>query len=78
MYGWKLSIKEIPTVIIRVIQDSYTTFAKPLFCKHIFTHIRNIHGDEINHLNGKRSEWRCTECGKWELRDSLYENEGEV
>ncbi len=37
---------------------------KQLFCKHNFVFIRNLHGDEINQHNGKRSLWQCTRCGK--------------
>ena len=42
-----------------------------LFCKHNYKFVRNIYGDEINHLNGKRSVWVCEKCGKLEYRDYL-------
>ena len=33
---------------------------------------RNIYGDEINAVDGNRSEWACVECGYHQLRKSLY------
>lgn len=42
-------------------------------CKHNWVWKRNIYGDEINHLNGKRSVWVCELCGKVEYRDDLYQ-----
>lgn len=48
---------------------------KQLLCNHIEHHlefIRNIHGDEIYLAGGKRSIWRCTNCGKIILRNSLF------
>lgn len=45
---------------------------KSLFCKHEYEFVRNIYGDEINQLNGKRSEWKCKKCGKIEYRTYLY------
>ncbi len=48
---------------------------KKLFCKHTtLTFIRNIHGDEINMLNGTRSEWRCCECGKIIHKPFLFDD----
>ena len=44
-------------------------------CNHLdkpLEFIRNIHGDEINHLNA-RSIWKCPDCGKIILRSQLYE-----
>lgn len=32
-------------------------------CKHVWMWNRNIHGDEINARDGKRSEWFCMKCG---------------
>ncbi len=46
-------------------------FIKRMFCKHEYEFIRNIYGDEINHLDGKRSWWRCRKCGKWVARRAL-------
>lgn len=48
-------------------------FFSRLFCRHegTLSFVRNIHGDEINHLGGRRSEWKCSHCDryvyKWEL-----------
>ena len=44
---------------------------KHLLCKHDFEFVRNIYGDEINHVGGRRSWWRCWKCGKWIARDKL-------
>jgi predicted nucleic acid-binding Zn-ribbon protein len=35
-----------------------------------FKFVRNIYGDEINHLNA-RSVWKCLYCGKYQLRSKL-------
>lgn len=41
-----------------------------LFCSHTSqSHRRNIYGDEINLLGGKRSIWKCDACGALKLRD---------
>ena len=42
-------------------------------CKHEFTHLRNIYGDEINAAGGMRSWWKCKRCGKYELRPYLHQ-----
>lgn len=39
-------------------------FFKRLMCDHSYKKLRTIHGDEINHRNGARSEWECRECSK--------------
>ena len=44
---------------------------KPLFCKHDYSLVRTIHGDEIIGLGFKRSEWKCNECNKIKLSESL-------
>ena len=44
---------------------------KKLYCEHKYEFVRNIHGDEINHRDGKRSVWKCTKCGKIQYRDKL-------
>lgn len=37
---------------------------KRLACRHPApAFVRNVHGDEINALDGRRSVWRCEECG---------------
>jgi hypothetical protein len=47
------------------------SWLKRLFCKHYKqTFIRNIYGDEINHLNA-RSVWKCDKCGKYILDQNL-------
>lgn len=37
-------------------------FIGSLTCKHDLQLVRTIHGDEINHRNGMRSEWACKKC----------------
>lgn len=44
---------------------------KRLFCKHDFTLIRTIHGDEIIRSGWKRSIWKCSKCGKTKLSEYL-------
>lgn len=44
-------------------------------CNHLdkpLKFIKNIHGDEINHLNA-RSVWKCLDCGKIIMRSLPYE-----
>ena len=38
---------------------------KMLFCKHEWIYVRYLHGDEINHHNGKRNEYKCQKCGRY-------------
>jgi hypothetical protein len=33
--------------------------------------IRNVHGDEINLMNGKRSVWECSHCHRLVYKDYL-------
>lgn len=40
-------------------------FIKKLLCIHKYEFIRNIYGDEIIHLNYKRSEYKCFKCNKY-------------
>ena len=40
-------------------------------CIHDYKWVRNIYGDEINNLGGKRSVWKCLKCGKIQYRDEL-------
>lgn len=47
-------------------------FLKRLFCKHDLEYVRNVYGDEINYLGGKRSIWKCAKCDKYELKDQLH------
>ena len=53
-----------------------------MFCKHLdkpLEFVRNITGDEINLAGGKRSVWRCPDCGKLQVRraseSEIYEYE---
>lgn len=48
---------------------------KRLLCRHEYEFVRNIYGDEINHVGGNRSWWRCRKCGKMALDPHLYEGE---
>ena len=43
-----------------------------LFCRHEYEFVRNIYGDEINHVGGNRSWWRCRKCGKMALDPHLH------
>lgn len=45
-------------------------------CSHAagFEFVRNIYGDEINMLGGKRSVWRCSKCGNVQYRDELQDD----
>ena len=45
---------------------------KMLLCKHEFVFERNIYGDEINMVGGRRSWWRCPKCGKYQARYRLH------
>lgn len=50
-------------------------FIARLFCRHTYDHwLRNIYGDEINSVGGKRSEWQCSKCGAYKYKDELYRN----
>ena len=44
---------------------------KMLLCKHEYEWERNIYGDEINMVGGKRSWWRCRKCGKYKAMPEL-------
>lgn len=46
---------------------------RQLLCRHDYQFERNIYGDEINAASGKRSWWRCSKCGKHQLRPHLHE-----
>lgn len=46
-----------------------------MFCKHLdnpLEFVRNISGDETNCANGKRSVWKCTDCGKIIMRTKPF------
>ena len=46
---------------------------KHLLCKHEYEFVRNIYGDEINHVSGARSWWLCKKCEKMALGAHLHE-----
>lgn len=46
---------------------------KQLFCRHNYVFLRNVYGDEINLLGGKRSIWICTKCSILTFRRQLVE-----
>lgn len=40
-------------------------FLKRLFCRHENrVYITTLYGDAINHRNGTRTLFKCTQCGK--------------
>ena len=43
-----------------------------IVCRHEWVFDRNIYGDEINCVSGKRSWWRCQKCGRYRLDPHLY------
>jgi len=47
-------------------------FIKYLFCRHDWRFARNIYGDEIIFMNGKRSEWHCLKCRGQQFRNALH------
>ena len=47
-------------------------FIRQLLCRHEWVFERNIYGDEINHVGGMRSWWRCAKCGKRSLDPHLH------
>lgn len=50
-------------------------FLHTLICSHKHVaFIRNLHGDEINQRNGKRSLWRCLDCDSEVAKSSLYDD----
>ncbi len=45
-----------------------------LLCSHEnWTLVDQFFGDQINHMNGRRSEWRCEHCGKRQFSYRLNE-----
>lgn len=51
-------------------------FWRRMLCRHKqWEFVRNIYGDEINHVDGKRSFWKCRECGLVRLKDELHSGE---
>ena len=56
--------------------DMITEYIKTITCnKHELVFVRNIYGDEINHISPPnrtyRSEWQCTKCGKIKYKQYL-------
>ena len=49
---------------------------KSTFCHHEWEWVRNIYGDEINAVGGRRSWWRCKKCG-WLEPCGEYHDEGD-
>lgn len=47
---------------------------RQIFCRHELEFVRNIYGDEINLVGGRRSWWRCKKCGRWIAKSPLYSN----
>lgn len=45
---------------------------------HELEHVHNIYGDEINYRGGKRSVWKCQNCGAVKLRDHLHDENKET
>lgn len=35
-----------------------------IFCKHDYSFLYNLYGDQINYHGGNRSVWQCKKCGK--------------
>lgn len=44
-------------------------FIRSLFCRHDFEFFRNLHDDEINGCDGKRSLWVCRKCQLCQMRE---------
>lgn len=41
-------------------------------CEHEYEFVRNIYGDEINHRNRMRSEWKCIKCDHVQYREDYH------
>jgi hypothetical protein len=53
--------------------DVIKIFFKKLLCRHKNKKfVRNIYGDEINWSGGKRSIWKCADCGEIIFSEHLY------
>lgn len=48
-------------------------FFRRAFCSHTLVFVRNIHGDEIIEHGYKRSEWKCSLCGKRIFKDHVHD-----
>lgn len=51
----------------------YIQYIRSIFCYHNYEFYQNIYGDEIIYCNFKRSIWCCSKCGKFVLKDELFE-----
>lgn len=49
---------------------SLSLLTKMLICKHVYRQKETIHGDQIIHLNYKRTLWSCCLCGAPKLTES--------
>jgi len=58
----------------RALSRWLKNWVKSLFCAHRYAFVRNVYGDEINMLGGKRSVWRCSKCRKIQDRDQLHDD----
>lgn len=44
----------------------FSKHIEQLFCQHLnCSMVRQVYGDEINHLGGKRTILKCNKCGKY-------------
>ena len=63
----------------KTVNEKFLKLSKILFCKHEQQDfIRNISGDEINHVSTfshiYRSEWKCSKCGRRIYHEELNYN----
>lgn len=76
-YGswWQIGKRPIHRYCEIIADEKYKiTWLTRFFCPHeSTTFVRNIYGDEINHLGGSRSVHSCDFCGKIEYKPNLYE-----
>lgn len=48
---------------------------RKLFCRHPdLRFVRNIYGDVINECGGKRSVYKCADCGRYVYKNELEAN----
>lgn len=50
----------------------FLEWIKCQFKGHWYEHECNVHGDQINAINGMRSIWRCAKCGGLQYRRYLH------
>jgi len=52
--------------MFKFIKQKLFKFIEQLFCQHLnCTMVRQVYGDEINYLGGKRTIMKCNKCGKY-------------